>query len=122
LFAARQSIPFALYLYVDRIIALLVDAGFSYQIAHRALHALGSLLYGFAQELFSPPTSGGNLDVDKTQEEFARMAELLPNISAMVASEIHNLPEPTMGWCDSQTEFEFTIDLLLDGLERLRHK
>ena len=57
-----------------------------------------------------------------TQAEFARMAEALPNITAMVASEIHQLPEPTMGWCDSQTEFEFTLDLLLDGLERLREQ
>ncbi|HCE21836.1 MAG TPA: TetR family transcriptional regulator, partial [Hyphomonas sp.] len=29
--------------------------------------------------------------------------------------------EPAMGWCDSQTEFEFTLDLLLGGLERLRN-
>ena len=57
LFAARQSIPPSMYLYVDQVIALFVDNGFSYQTAHRALHALGSLLFGFAQELFSPPTS-----------------------------------------------------------------
>jgi AcrR family transcriptional regulator len=120
LFAARQTIPLAMYVYIDRIVALLVEAGFSYQIAHRALHALGSLMFGFAQEMFSPPSSGGSLDVEETQAEFARIAEQLPNIAAMVASEIHQSPEPTMGWCDSQTEFEFTIDLLLDGLERLR--
>jgi hypothetical protein len=77
-------------------------------------------MFGFAQEMFSPPSSGGSLDVEETQAEFARIAEQLPNIAAMVASEIHQSPEPTMGWCDSQTEFEFTIDLLLDGLERLR--
>jgi hypothetical protein len=38
----------------------------------------------------------------------------------MVASEIHNGTDPALGWCDSQVEFEFTLDLLLDGLERLR--
>lgn len=120
LFAARRSIPFAMYQHIDRVVGLMIEAGFSYQIAHRALHALGSLLFGFAQEMFSPPSSGGALDVERTQAEFARMAELLPHISAMVASEIHQLPEPTVGWCDSETEFEFTVDLLLDGLERLR--
>lgn len=120
LFAARQSIPFPMYQYIDGVIALMLDAGFSYHIAHKALHALGSLLFGFAPELFSPPSSGGALDVDNAQAEFARMAEMLPNISAMVASEIHQQPEPTVGWCDSQSEFEFTVDLLLDGLERFR--
>jgi hypothetical protein len=28
--------------------------------------------------------------------------------------------DPTIGWYDSQTEFEFTLDLLLDGQERIR--
>ena len=27
--------------------------------------------------------------------------------------------DETLGWCDDQTEFEFSIDLILDGLERL---
>jgi len=31
-------------------------------------------------------------------------------------------PDSTLGWCDDQTEFEFGIDLLLDGLDRLRPK
>lgn len=120
LLAERQSIPFAMYAYIDRIVALLVEAGFSYSITHRALHALGSLPFGFVQELFSPPSSGGKLDVDAAPNDFTRIAALLPNLSAMVASEIHQTLEPTIGWCDSQTEFEFTVDLLLDGLERIR--
>ncbi len=120
LFASRGSIPPALYLYVDGIVALLVKAGFSYQIAHRALHALGSMLFGFVQELFSPPASGGKLNAADAEAAFAQMAAALPNIAAMVASEIHDADDPTIGWCDSQTEFEFTLDLLLDGLARIR--
>ena len=46
------------------------------------------------------------------------MAEVLPHLAAMVASEIHDAGEAMLGWCDSQTEFEFTLDLLLDGLAR----
>lgn len=120
LFATRKSVPVALYLYVEQIVALLVNAGFSYRITHRALHALGSLMFGFAQELISPPASGGHLDAAKTEAEFARMAPALPQLCAMIASEIHQADDPKIGWCDSQTEFEFTLDLLLDGLERLR--
>jgi len=120
LFGSRRSIPATLYIHVDQIVALLVTAGFSHQIAHRALHALGSMMFGFAQELFSPPSSGGKLDAPRTQAEFAKMAEALPNLGAMIASEIHQATDPKIGWCDSQTEFEFTLDLLLDGLDRLR--
>jgi AcrR family transcriptional regulator len=119
LFASRPSIPAALYVFVDEIVGLLVRAGFSYRIAHRALHALGSMMFGFAQELFTPPESGGKLDAARNEAEFALLAQSLPHLGAMIASEIHDADDPTVGWCDSQTEFEFTLDLLLDGLERL---
>jgi len=39
----------------------------------------------------------------------------------MVAAELHPVDDPTLGRCGSQTEFEFTLDLLLDGLERHAH-
>jgi AcrR family transcriptional regulator len=120
LFASRQSIPMSVYLHVDQIVALLLAAGFSHRVAHRALHALGSMMFGFVQELFSPPASGGKLDVKETEAAFAKLAEALPHISAMMTSEMHSATDPTIGWCDSQSEFEFTLDLLLDGLERAR--
>jgi len=50
----------------------------------------------------------------------AAMAEAFPHLTAMVASELHDNAEDPLGWCDSQAEFEFTLDLLLDGLERAR--
>ncbi|CAN5417228.1 hypothetical protein BH23ACT9_BH23ACT9_20120 [soil metagenome] len=52
------------------------------------------------------------------EEELAQMAEALPHITAMVASELHDNDGDVLGWCDSQAEFEFTLDLLLDGLAR----
>ena len=30
--------------------------------------------------------------------------------------------DSTLGWCDYQAEFEFVLDLILDGLDRLRGK
>ena len=41
------------------------------------------------------------------------------NLAAMV-SEITHDADTTLGWCDDQFEFEFALDLILDGLERLR--
>ncbi|MBU2665234.1 TetR/AcrR family transcriptional regulator C-terminal domain-containing protein [Actinoplanes bogorensis] len=115
LIAAGRSVPPSVFAYYDGILATLVAGGFSYHLAHRALHAFGSMPLGFVQEVFSPDAGG-----DKTDADLEAMAAALPHITAMVASEIHDAGDPTLGWCDSQTEFEFTLDLLLDGLERLR--
>jgi hypothetical protein len=46
------------------------------------------------------------------------MVESLPHTAAMAAPEIHANDGDALGWCDSQAEFEFTLDLLLDGLNR----
>jgi AcrR family transcriptional regulator len=119
LLGSRRTIPAGIYGYYDGIVGTLVDGGFSYHLAHRALHALGSLPFGFAQEIFSPAAAGGATEVDATEADLASMAEAVPHLTAMVAAELHDLTNPTLGWCDSQDEFEFTLDLLLDGLERL---
>lgn len=119
LIASRTSVPPTVFAYYDGIVATLVNAGFTYHLAHRALHAFGSMPLGFAQEVFTP---GGDFEPETSEAEMAAMAEALPHITAMVASEIHDAGDPALGWCDSQTEFEFTLDLLLDGLEELRRK
>jgi hypothetical protein len=100
------------------VLATLVGAGFSYHLAHRALHSLGSMPLGFVQELFSPAATGGSTDVELTEAELAQMAEAFPHLTAMVSAEVHDNDDDMLGWCDSQTEFEFTLDLLLDGLAR----
>lgn len=120
LLGSRRTVPAGVYAYYDGIVGTLVDAGFSYRLAHRALHAFGSLPLGFAQEVFSPASAGGSMQDDAAEADMAAMAEALPHLTAMVAAEAHDLADPTLGWCDGQIEFEFTLDLLLDGLERLR--
>ncbi len=121
LIGSRSSVPPAVYAHYEAILATMVQAGFSYHLAHRAIHAFGSMPLGFAQELFSPdPTGGEEIDPEQAQEQLDQMAQALPHITAMVASEVHEHDGDVLGWCDSQVEFEFTLDLLLDGLERLR--
>ena len=48
------------------------------------------------------------------------MAALAPNLAAMLAEVAHDDPDSTLGWCDDQTEFEFGLDILLEGIERRR--
>ena len=111
LLGARPTIPPTVYAYYDAIVGTMIDGGVSYRLAHRAIHAFGSMALGFAQEVFAPAAgaSGGEID-----------PATLPNITRMVMSEMHAADDTTLGWCDGQVEFEFTLDLLLDGIEALR--
>ena len=51
---------------------------------------------------------------------FEQMASQLPNLVGMMSEISHDDPDSTLGWCDDQTEFEFGLDLILDGLDRRR--
>lgn len=116
LMVSRTAVPPSVYAHFEAVLAAMVEAGFSYHLGHRALHSLGSMVLGFVQELFAPAEG----DVDQSEEELAAMAEALPHITTMVASELHAADEDVLGWCDSRAEFTFTLDLLLDGLEAQR--
>lgn len=118
LLGTRTSLPPGLYAYYEAILATMVSGGLSYHLAHRGIHALGTMVLGFTQELFTPATDGGTMDEAAAEAELVAMAAVLPHLTAMVAAEVHDHAEDPLGWCDSQDEFEFTLDLLLDGLHR----
>ncbi|MEV0251060.1 TetR/AcrR family transcriptional regulator C-terminal domain-containing protein [Nocardia sp. NPDC050712] len=118
LIGTRSPMTLPLITYFDAVIGLLRTGGFSYDLAHHAMHALGSRALGFTQELFE--SAGGPSDEEATAM-LAAMADQFPNIAGMMADEpVHDDADPKLGWCDDQTEFEFGLDLILDGLERLR--
>lgn len=103
--------------YFDALIGLMVGGGFSYDQTHHAMHALGSRALGFAQELFNP---GGDSAEPPDADTLNAFAGQVPHLAAMIADAVHNTPENTLGWCDDQAEFEFGLDLILDGLDGLR--
>jgi hypothetical protein len=49
-----------------------------------------------------------------------QMAARIPHLVEMMTEISHDDPESTLGWCDDQYEFEFGLDLILDGLEAAR--
>lgn len=103
----------------DALLGLMRLGGFSYDLAHHAMHALGSRALGFTQELFEPADDDG--DDDTAIAMLEQMADQAPHLVEMMTEITHDGPESTLGWCDDQTEFEFGLDLILDGLEnRLR--
>jgi len=99
--------------YVDSVVGTLRSGGLSYDLIHHAMHALGSRMFGFSQEL-------GEEDGDGGDDELEQMAAMVPHLAAMLAVVRHDDPDSTLGWCDDQFEFEFGLGLILDGLERAR--
>jgi AcrR family transcriptional regulator len=115
---SRTTVSVAVLRYHDGLIRLMREGGFSYDVAHHAMHALGSRALGFAQELFNPGDSAGS-DPGMPREDLARQ---FPHLAGMLMDVAHDDPDSTLGWCDDQTEFEFGLDLILDGLDRLRNR
>ncbi len=99
--------------YLDAVIGVLSAAGFPMPIVIRAIMALDSHTYGFVlQELAWP------FDVENAPEMAAAFARGLP------AGEYPNLlamaEMATTAPGGAPVDFEFGLDLILDGLEQLR--
>lgn len=99
--------------YVDGVIGVLLGAGFPVPTVASAFMALDSHTYGFT--LQEQSWSG---DLDQAPERAQGLAESLPagefpNLMVMVQA----VAESTRGF---PLDFTFGLDLLLDGLERLR--
>jgi AcrR family transcriptional regulator len=116
-FETRTTMSPAVVRYHDGLVGLMRDGGFSYDLAHHALHALGSRALGFTQELFDPGDGSGAGDPNGALES---IADEVPHLAGMLMEIGHDDPDSTLGWCDDQTEFEFALDLILDGLDRMR--
>ena len=112
---AAMSLPMVKYF--DGLLGLMREGGFSYDLAHHALHVLGSRALGFTQEMFDEESDAAQ---EESQAMLEQMAEHVPYIVEMMAEITHGEPESTLGWCDDQFEFEFGLDLILDGLDRVR--
>jgi AcrR family transcriptional regulator len=105
--------------YMDSMIGMFRAGGFSVDLTHHALHAMGSRLMGFSQELFD---DSGDVDPEAEAEMFGAMADAYPNIYELFMTVTHDDSSVVGGGCDDQYEFEFALDLLLDGFERLKEQ
>jgi AcrR family transcriptional regulator len=114
---SRTEPPPAVMAYLDSMIGILRAGGLSADLTHHALHAVGSRLYGFTQEVFD---DSGSLDPAARAAMVGELEAAYPHVAEMVRAIYHDPTSVVGGGCDDQFEFEFALDLLLDGLERLR--
>ncbi|MGO4807605.1 TetR/AcrR family transcriptional regulator [Arthrobacter sp. 2MCAF15] len=112
--------------YMDSFIGMFLAGGFSVDLTHHVMHALGSRMWGFTQELFDD-SAGQSVDgpvalaPEAQAAIFQEMAERYPNILKVATASAHKDSVVGQG-CDDQFEFEFALDLLLDGFERLHRQ
>jgi AcrR family transcriptional regulator len=115
LMSSRTSPGSATLRHHDAVIGSLRTAGFSIDLAAHAFSALDSYIYGFALQ-------EATLPLGETEEETAEVArmmvqqfprELYPHLYEFT---IEHVLKP--GY-DYSAEFEFGLDLILDGLQKL---
>ena len=114
---SRASATPTVLRYMDSMVGIFRAGGFSIDLTHHAMHAMGSRLLGFTQELFDDTADVG------PEMDAALLRELAayPHITEMVSAITHDEGSVVGLGCDDQFEFEFALDLMLDGLERLRN-
>ena len=113
---SRTTMTPAVMRYFDALTGQLLRGGLSPDLVHHGLHALGSRALGFTLELFQA-ADGGAPD-PAAEEMMQQLAQQFPNVVTVMSAATHD-GETTLGWCDDQAEFEFGLDIVLDGLERL---
>ena len=99
----------------ERVLRTLREAGFSADLTHHAYHALESHITGYALWQVSLPF--------ETRAEMLDMAQVFlrdfpVDDHPYMFEHIQQHLDPSSP--DGKTEFEFGLDLILDGLERLR--
>lgn len=104
--------------YMNDLMGLFRRGGFSVDLTHHAMHALGSRMWGFTQEVF--PTASPPDDPEQRAAMFREAAQRYPYIVEVATAGSHDAGA-ALG-CDDQFEFEFALDILLDGFERLHEE
>ena len=107
----QQSSPTVLA-YMDSLMGIMRSGGLSTDLVHHAMHALSSRMWGLTRDVFPTPA----LPDDPAEREAVLDQAALdyPNIVEMV-----NTISGSGTGCNPDVEFEFALDLLLDGFERL---
>lgn len=107
---------------MDAVAGTLIAGGFSADLTHHVMCALGNRIWGFSPEMFDEsqgePDPSAEAELDPAQA--AKLAQRYPRIVQIAVAATERARADGSRGCDEQFEFEFGLDLLLDGAERLR--
>lgn len=111
---SRVNVGSAMLRYVDATLGCLREAGFSFEMADHAWNAIDSHIYGFTLQELNFPLEAA---------EYSQMAEdFLSHIPADQYPYLNRLSRHVIeGDYDGLHDFEFGLELILDGLDKFRH-
>src|SRR5439155_20427022 len=99
----------------DRVLGILRGGGFSVALAAHAFSVLDSYIYGFALNEASLPFHTADETAEVAQAIFASLpADAYPHLTELT---VERVLKPGYDYGD---EYEFGLDLILDGLDRAR--
>ncbi|MGN9790811.1 TetR/AcrR family transcriptional regulator [Streptomyces sp. OZ13] len=116
---SRSSPTPVVLAYMDSVIGMFRTGGFSLDLTHHVMHALGSRMMGITQELFDASPGPDPQSRSAVPREGAGE---FPYVMELAGAVAHDEGSVVGQGCDDQFEFEFALDLLLDGFERLREQ
>jgi len=114
--------------YIEKFSGLLLAGGLSTDLTHHVMHAIGGRMWGFTQELFDDSAGAARTAARASRPAMSSEAQSAmlqaaaaryPNIVAVATFRDHDPGSIVGRGCDDDVEFEFALDLLLDGVERL---
>jgi AcrR family transcriptional regulator len=97
------------------VLGVLLEAGFSGAMAGHAYNLLDSYIYGFALQEASMPFTTAEEQAEVGQALLEQFADDYPNMTRVATEFLESGAEYS-------AEFEFGLDLILDGIERAGHK
>jgi AcrR family transcriptional regulator len=98
----------------DSVLATLRNAGFSLVMAAHAFSVIDAYVYGFALQQINIPLQSREQTAEVGESILRQLAGAYPHLAEMITKHAMR-----PGY-DYAKEFEFGLDLILDGLERLR--
>jgi len=99
--------------YLDAVLGILRDGGFSVALCHHALHVLGSRILGFSQDLYDDSPDDPRPTPAAAAAQAREWASALPHLAELASSVSH---QGGLGGCDDDAEFAFALDLIIEGL------
>lgn len=122
LFESRTTLSPVRLRYADSFLGVLREAGFSIKLAYNAFLTLDSYVYGFTLQEVN--WAHGPEEVPSVIERLSPQVPVneYPRVAEVMGFVMRSRTERAGSAAAYESEFEFGLDLILDGFEALRNK
>lgn len=107
--------------HMERLSAVFINAGFTPDLTHHVMHLIGNRIWGFSPELFTDEHGASPSDTG-TPRGAGRVPDPAEYPAILAIAADAQSRRPGAAGCDEDFEMEFAIEVLLDGIARLRRR